>query len=156
MKMVTRTGWMRKDGEVRRIYTNVLGQAELAALDGLELGAMIFQERVEKACELRVTAVGRRLFTAAVDSQTNPGSAIDWRREQEAIGHTWKPHALPRVVEKRLIALLEHFGLGYGAFDLILTPAGRHVFLELNREPLAEYACAKDSSEVVKIQAGYL
>jgi pre-rRNA-processing protein TSR3 len=31
-----------------------------------------------------------------------------------------------------------------------------HVFLELNREPLAEYASAKDSLEVVKIQAGYL
>jgi hypothetical protein len=43
MKMVTRTGWMRKGGEDHRIYTNVLGKAELAALDGLELGAMIFR-----------------------------------------------------------------------------------------------------------------
>jgi pre-rRNA-processing protein TSR3 len=31
-----------------------------------------------------------------------------------------------------------------------------HVFLELNREPLKEYASAKDSSEVVKIQTAYL
>jgi len=31
-----------------------------------------------------------------------------------------------------------------------------HVFLELNREPLQEYAAAKDSSEVVQIQAAYL
>jgi pre-rRNA-processing protein TSR3 len=31
-----------------------------------------------------------------------------------------------------------------------------HVFLELNREPLQEYASASDSSEVVKIQAAYL
>jgi len=31
-----------------------------------------------------------------------------------------------------------------------------HVFLELNREPLAEYAAAKDSSEVVEIQRAYL
>ncbi|MCX6674980.1 MAG: DUF367 domain-containing protein [Methanothrix sp.] len=31
-----------------------------------------------------------------------------------------------------------------------------HVFLELNREPLQEYASASDSTEVVKIQAAYL
>ncbi|MHC1631831.1 MAG: DUF367 family protein [Methanotrichaceae archaeon] len=31
-----------------------------------------------------------------------------------------------------------------------------HVFLELNREPLEEYASAKDSTEVVEIQEGYL
>ena len=31
-----------------------------------------------------------------------------------------------------------------------------HVFLELNREPLEEYAAAKDSTEVVAIQAEYL
>lgn len=31
-----------------------------------------------------------------------------------------------------------------------------HVFLELNNEPLQEYACAKDSSEVVRIQGLYL
>lgn len=31
-----------------------------------------------------------------------------------------------------------------------------HVFLELNRAPLQEYAAAKDSEEVVKIQSAYL
>lgn len=31
-----------------------------------------------------------------------------------------------------------------------------HSFLELNREPLEEYARARDSSEVVRIQMGYL
>ena len=31
-----------------------------------------------------------------------------------------------------------------------------HVFLELNREPLQEYAAARDSAEVVRIQMAYL
>ena len=31
-----------------------------------------------------------------------------------------------------------------------------HVFLELNREPLQEYAAARNSAEVVKIQEAYL
>jgi pre-rRNA-processing protein TSR3 len=31
-----------------------------------------------------------------------------------------------------------------------------HVFLELNREPLQEYAAARDSTQVVEIQNAYL
>lgn len=31
-----------------------------------------------------------------------------------------------------------------------------HVFLELNREPLQEYAAAKNSAEVVEIQMSYM
>jgi len=31
-----------------------------------------------------------------------------------------------------------------------------HVFLELNQEPLSEYAAARNSAEVVEIQAAYL
>ena len=31
-----------------------------------------------------------------------------------------------------------------------------HVFLELNREPLSEYAAARDSAEVVRIQSEYM
>ncbi len=31
-----------------------------------------------------------------------------------------------------------------------------HVFLELNREPLSEYATARDSAEVVRIQSEYM
>jgi glutathione synthase/RimK-type ligase-like ATP-grasp enzyme len=131
-KMVTASNWIKQDGKYRRIYTNVVAKADLASLEGLDQSAMIFQERVPKALELRVTAVGRRLFSVSVDSQSNPGSSIDWRLDPAAIGHTWKPFPLPRSVERRVGALLEHFGLGYAAIDMVLTPDGRYVFLELN------------------------
>lgn len=45
--------------------------------------------------------------------------------------------------ESRAEAILSKFSWGY-------------VFLELNREPLAEYAGAEDSAEVVKIQMCYM
>jgi glutathione synthase/RimK-type ligase-like ATP-grasp enzyme len=35
-------------------------------------------------------------------------------------------------MERRCIALIERLGLNNGAIDLILTPDGRHVFLEVN------------------------
>jgi hypothetical protein len=39
----------------------------------------------------------------------------------------------PRLrLTSRLQEFLDYFGLQYGAFDLILTPDGQYVFLELN------------------------
>lgn len=50
------------------------------------------------------------------------------------------------------------FILGHAAqAELILSKFNwGHVFLKLNHEPLTEYANAKDSSEVVRIQEAYL
>ncbi len=39
---------------------------------------------------------------------------------------------LPNDVAKRCVDLVAQCGLTYGAIDLILTPDGRYVFLELN------------------------
>ena len=65
-----------------------------------------------------------------------------------------KPFKLSTV--EALAAALVILGMSQQA-ELILSKfSWGHVFLELNREPLAEYASAKDSSEVVKIQAAYL
>ena len=44
----------------------------------------------------------------------------------------WRPYQLPREVEERILRLMDYFVLNYGAIDIIVTPDGRHVFLELN------------------------
>ncbi|MCY0725966.1 hypothetical protein OVW19_29935, partial [Klebsiella pneumoniae] len=44
---------------------------------------------------------------------------------------------LPEDVAARLRALLGRLGLRQGAVDLIRTPQGRHVFLEIN--PVGEW-----------------
>ncbi|MCY1065521.1 MvdD family ATP-grasp ribosomal peptide maturase [Nannocystis sp. RBIL2] len=126
------------EGELESVYTSVVTPEELASLDGLHLCPMIFQERVPKALELRVTIVGRRVFTAAVDSQLADGARVDWRRDQGPILGTWRPHALPQELEDELLRLLDRLGLEFGGVDLILTPEGRHVFLEVN--PLGSFS----------------
>lgn len=40
--------------------------------------------------------------------------------------------ALSSDVEEKLLMMLRRLNLNYGAFDLILTPEGKYVFLELN------------------------
>lgn len=44
----------------------------------------------------------------------------------------WQPYQLPHDVEEKILRLMNYFSLNYGGIDIVLTPAGRHVFLELN------------------------
>jgi glutathione synthase/RimK-type ligase-like ATP-grasp enzyme len=46
-------------------------------------------------------------------------------------------HELPAEVARRCVALTRALGLAYGAIDLVLTPEGRYVFLEIN--PAGQY-----------------
>jgi glutathione synthase/RimK-type ligase-like ATP-grasp enzyme len=79
--------------------------------------------------------VGSRVFSGRINSQTNTETEIDWRRRPFDIEKT--PITLPSDIDAKLIALLRAFGLYFGAFDLIVTPEGRHVFLEVN--PAGQY-----------------
>jgi MvdD family ATP-grasp ribosomal peptide maturase len=124
-------------GVEKVVFTNPLRPEDLEDLDGLKLCPMAFQEQVAKALELRATVVGDRVFTAAIDSQASMAARHDWRRDGVGLLEEWKPYDLPRDVEERLIKLMDYFMLNYGAVDLILTPGGRYVFLEIN--PAGEF-----------------
>jgi glutathione synthase/RimK-type ligase-like ATP-grasp enzyme len=92
---------------------------------------MIFQAYVPKRLEVRVTVVGSAIFPAEIHSQQTHRTRHDWRRYDH--GETpYLPHALPGHVAERCLRLVAELGLCYGAIDLVLTPDGRYVFLEIN------------------------
>lgn len=121
-----------RDGEEHVVFTTALRPEDLTDMRGLSLCPMTFQEKVPKACELRVTVVGDRVFSASIDSQTAPGAEVDWRRQGLELIDAWRADTLPPDVEARVLALMDRLGLNYGAIDIIRTPDGRHVFLEVN------------------------
>lgn len=126
-----------EDGAEKVVFTNPVRPQDLEDLDGLKLCPMTFQERVPKSLELRATVVGDRVFAASIDSQASAPARHDWRKDGAALLESWKHYELPRDVEKRLLRLMDYFLLNYGAIDLILTPDGRHIFLEIN--PVGEF-----------------
>lgn len=65
-----------------------------------------------------------------------------------------RPFQLSTV--EALAAALVILGERGRAEEILSKFSWGHVFLELNREPLQEYAAAKSSTEVVKIQNEYL
>ncbi len=113
------------------VYTSRIAEADLEALGGLRQSPMVFQRRVPKACELRVIVVGDRAFAGKIDARGSARGETDWRRA--SVGEvSWQPAALDDDLARRLCAVVERLGLIYGAADVIITPDGEPVFLEVN------------------------
>jgi len=121
-----------EDGVEQVVFTNKIEAADLENMEGLEFCPMTFQENVPKKVELRITVIGGRVFSAAVDSQSTGDSDHDWRKDGLGLVDKWVDHQLPQKVEKQILALMDRLGLNYGAIDVIVTPDDRYVFLEIN------------------------
>ena len=121
-----------REGRENVVFTTPLQQADLEALSDLRFCPMTFQEHIDKACELRVTVIGRQVMTAAIDSQRTSQTAVDWRRDGVGLIDKWVHYDLPADVEAKLLQLTAELGLNYAACDFIVPPDGRYVFLEVN------------------------
>lgn len=119
------------------VFTNQVSADDLKYLEGLKYCPNTFQELLPKTVELRTTVVGDQLFTAAIDSQKSEKSRLDWRRDRLGLIDDWEIYDLPDEVRQKLLKLMQLFQLSYGAVDFIVTPDGRHVFLEIN--PVGEF-----------------
>jgi MvdD family ATP-grasp ribosomal peptide maturase len=126
-----------EEGRELVVFTNPVKPEDLADLSGLSLCPMTFQEMIPKALELRVTVVGERVMSASINSQASERAEHDWRRDGLRMIQDWQPCELPREVEEKILRLMDYFVLNYGAIDIIVTPEGRHVFLEIN--PVGEF-----------------
>lgn len=120
-----------EDGGRHFVPTQALEPEHLADPDRLRACPMVFQERVPKALELRVTAIGRRLFTAALDVRAE-GEALDWRHVEGRAAAFRAYDGLDPAIEAGLHRLLDTLGLNFATADLLVTPAGQTVFLEIN------------------------
>jgi len=125
-----RPGPLTNAGEKHLAYTHVVRRRDLHQLASIALAPVIFQELVPKRLELRVTVVNNRAFTAAIDSSASPFTREDLRRAEHLVACT--AHVLEPEIEARCIELVRTLELTYGAIDLVVTPAGEHVFLEIN------------------------
>jgi hypothetical protein len=130
-KLNVQTYWADPNGASHVLFTTVLREEDLVDDEALSSCPAIYQRKVEKAYELRVTCMDERCFTVRLDSQARAITHSDWRAD---LCSPLKPrlHKLPPRIEERCIMLMRKLGLAFGCIDLIVTPQGEHVFLEVN------------------------
>ena len=111
-------------------YTSAVTEDRLVADDLLRSTPGIFQARVPKEYELRVTVVGRRCFSAKILSQQTTTGKLDWRKAYGEL--RMEPYALPRSIEEGCLRLMDRLGIVFGCFDFAVTPMAEYLFLEVN------------------------
>ncbi|UQA95304.1 ATP-grasp ribosomal peptide maturase [Streptomyces halobius] len=87
--------------------------------------AHLFQQRVDKVADARVTVIGDHVFTVRIDSDL-----LDWRTDYGRL--TYTPVQPPPGLTSALYRYLARFGLVFGCFDFAIGREGQWWFLECN------------------------
>jgi glutathione synthase/RimK-type ligase-like ATP-grasp enzyme len=128
----TVAGGRVRDGDaVLDLYTAAVDRAQLTDDRLITLAPVVFQERVARHAEIRVTIVGEKVFATQITVTDASDENVDWRAAPPA-QLQYTPHSLPAAVSKACSRVVDALGLAYGAIDLLLTSDGRYVFLEVN------------------------
>ncbi|WP_405763926.1 ATP-grasp ribosomal peptide maturase [Actinacidiphila glaucinigra] len=87
--------------------------------------AHLFQQRIHKVADVRVTLIGDRVFCVRIDS-----GLLDWRTDYSRLTYTvvQPPKGIPEALHR----YLGRCGLVFGAFDFAVDADGTWWFLECN------------------------
>lgn len=111
------------------LYASIVTNDQLVHGDGVGSTAHMFQELIEHEYAVRLTVVDGRMFPAAIHAHS-AAAALDWRSDYDA--PTYEVVEVPPDVECGVKELMLSLRLRFGAFDFLVTPEGRWVFLEVN------------------------
>jgi glutathione synthase/RimK-type ligase-like ATP-grasp enzyme len=123
--------WKSSDGKTHTTMTTELTNVANISDTALASCAGIYQEKIAKDYEIRVTVMGCTCFAAKIHSQDSRSTETDWRMGFYGRINIERIY-LPKKIEQLCIALLRELGLVFGAIDLAVTPDGDYVFFEVN------------------------
>ena len=126
-------GYIKLDEENRSfLYSERFSHSELeSSADAIRSCPVFSQEYIHKKFEYRVMAIGKRLLACRIDSQSSEKTKVDWRHyDLENVAHI--SAELPHEIQRKILCFMQAIKLQYGALDLIETPEGEFVFLEIN------------------------
>lgn len=131
-KPLTPMVWF-EDEQIRTAYTKKIKESDLPSDFVLQNTPGIFQEKINKKYELRLTFMGNTCIAIKIDSQAHPDGVNDWREIPHA-GLKISPYNLPDAIRKKCREMMQNLGLVFGCFDFIVTPDDEYYFLEVNEQ----------------------
>lgn len=144
-------GVLGPGGKRQFLPVSLVGADEID--DGVTGTAHLFQERVPKAYEVRLTVIGGRMFPVAIHAGS-AAARLDWRTDYRSLRYT-RP-ALPTDVEEGVRRLMDELDLYFGALDFAVTPDGRWVFFEVNPNGQWHWLTVKAGLPLVEAMADAL
>lgn len=109
--------------------------------DSVRATAHMFQQRIPKAYELRITVVDGFMFAARINTCSAEGRE-DWRADYTNLEYA--AVTVPPEIKLKIRWFMRRMGLRFAAIDMIVTPEGEHVFLEAN--PNGQWAWIEDET----------
>ena len=73
-----------------------------------------------------------QFFPMAIFSQKDKKTQLDYRNYNQEKPNRNIPYILPNKIQDKLQLLMDKLGLDSGSIDMIVTPEGEYVFLEVN------------------------
>lgn len=147
-KTLTQAGFPSGE-DLKLVYTSVVSDEDMESVERVSHAPCLFQRLIPKAYELRITVIGRDVFVAEIHSQESERARIDFRLAYDELAYDY--HSLPAEVENRIRHLMLELDLQFGAIDMIVTPDGEYVFLEIN--PAGQFGWLEDELEFPMTEA---
>lgn len=124
--------WM-DNNEMRLTYTNSISVENLPSDKLLQCTPGIFQQKIEKQYELRVTYFGKKYIAVKIHSQIHDQAKMDWR-SAPANELRLEQVVLPDKIDQACKDTMNSLGIVFGCFDFIVTPENEYYFLEVNEQ----------------------
>ncbi|MGH3707886.1 MAG: ATP-grasp ribosomal peptide maturase [Pseudonocardiaceae bacterium] len=128
------------DDQIRVVYTTPVPEADVGH-PAVALTAHLFQARICKQYEVRLTVVDSRLFAARIDA-TSEIAQVDWRADPSSLRYS--VIEVPAKIRAGMLTLMRRLGLRFGAADFIVTSDNQWLFLEVN--PNGQWAFIEDAT----------
>jgi len=115
---------------IQAVTTTPITAATLPLLDSVRSVPCLFQQRIAKRCDLRVTVIGAEVFAVEVLLQEHEDDCAEHAGQDAA--SRYRAVRLSDELAARCVELTRSYGLNFGAIDLLRTDDGRDVFMEIN------------------------
>ena len=109
-----KNGFTTQEFDQTVVFTSVLDENDIDEIcDSQTLTPMILQPRLDKKFDLRITIVGKHIFSVAIDSQRHAETSTDWRTWEVTNDVDLKHYVfnLPKTVRAQCLELNRRLGL---------------------------------------------
>jgi len=97
-----------------------------------------FQEHIIKKYDVRIFYLGGLIYAAAIFSQLDKQTSVDFRNYNQKKQNRVTPFRLPIEVRNKIVELMTCLKMKSGSIDLIYSDKNEFVFLEIN--PIGQFA----------------